>query len=85
MSKIQIEKDFKELIPGGNAGKQIQEYYKTKKKEMKVLILFAILLLGISFCSEIQSRRPEGNKLIRNEYGEGKKEVSLEIKINEEQ
>ena len=85
MSKIQIEKDFKELIPGGNAGKQIQEYYKTKKKEMKILFLFALFLLGVSFYSEIQSSRPEGNKLIRNEYGEGKKEVSLEIKINEEQ
>ena len=84
MSKIQIEKDFRELIPGGNVGNQIQEYYKHKKKEMCILLLFALFLLGISFYSEYQFRRPEENKLERNEYGEGKKEVALEIKVNEE-
>ena len=84
MSKIQIEKDFRELIPGGNVGNQIQEYYKHKKKEMCMLLLFALFLLGISFYSEYQFRRPEENKLERNEYGEGKKEVALEIKVNEE-
>ena len=84
MSKIQIEKDFRELIPGGNVGNQIQEYYKQKKKEMCILLLFALFLLGISFYSEYQFRRPEENKLERNEYGEGKKEVALEIKVNEE-
>ena len=84
MSKIQVEKDFRELIPGGNVGNHIQEYYKLKKKEMCILLLFVLFLLGISFYSEYQFRRPEENKLERNEYGEGKKEVALEIKVNEE-
>lgn len=84
MSKIQIEKDFRELIPGGNVGNQIQQYYKTKKKEMCMLLIFVLFLLGISFYSEYQFRRPEENKLERNAYGEGKKEVALEIKVNEE-
>ena len=84
MSKIQIEKDFRELIPGGNVENQIQQYYKLKKKEMCMLLLFALFLLGVSLYSEYQFSRPEGNILERNEYGEGKKEVDLEIKVNEE-
>lgn len=85
MSKIQIEKDFKELVPGANAKVQIQKYYKTKKKEMLILLFLAICLLGISGYLEIQSMKPKENKLRRNDYGGGKKEVSLEVKINEEQ
>lgn len=84
MSKIQIEKDFKELIPGINAKVHIREYYKVKKKEMLLLFLLAIGILGISFCLDIQSAKLDENKLKRNEYGEGKKEVSLEVKVNEE-
>ena len=85
MSKIQIEKDFKELVPGANAKVQIQKYYKAKKKDMLILLLLAICLLGISVYLEIQSMKPKENKLRRNDYGGGKKEVSLEVKVNEEQ
>ena len=85
MSKIQIEKDFKELVPGANAKVQMKKYYKTKKKEMLILLFLAICLLGISVCLEIQSMKPKENKLRRNDYGGGKKEVSLEVKVNEEQ
>ena len=85
MSKIQIEKDFEELVPGANAKVQIQKYYKTKKKEMLILLFLAICLLGISVYLEIQSMKPKENKLRRNDYGGGKKEVSLEVKVNEEQ
>ena len=57
---------------------------KVKKKEMLTLLLLALCLLGISIYLDIQSTKPEENILKRNEYGEGKKEVSLEVKINEE-
>ena len=83
MSKVQIEKDFKELVPGAKAKVQIQEYYKVKKKEMLTLFLLALCLLGISIYLDIQSAKPEENILKRNEYGEGKKEVLLEVKISE--
>ena len=84
MSKLQIEKDLKELTPGGNYKAKIKEYYKAKKKEMMMLLIMALILIGISFFLELQSIKPEENKLIRNLYGEGKKDVSLELKINEE-
>lgn len=83
MSKIQIEKDFKELIPGRSSEIQIEKYYKAKKKEMIMLFAMAFLLLGISVFLEFQSTKPQENKLKRNSYGEGKKEVPLEVKINE--
>ncbi len=84
MSKLQIEKDLKELTPGGNYKAKIKEYYKAKKKEMMLLLIMALVLIGISFFLELQSIKPEENKLNRNQYGEGRKEVSLELKINEE-
>lgn len=84
MSKKQIEKDFKELIPGGNSKSRIQEYYKNKKKEMMFLLVAVFVLLGVSLYSDINSGVPKENRLTRNKYGEGKKEVSLEVKGGED-
>ena len=73
MSKIQIEKDFKELVPGANAKVQMKKYYKTKKKEMFILLFLAICLLGISVYLEIQSMKPKENKLRRNIHAHKRK------------
>ena len=84
MSKKQIEKDFKELIPGGNSKSRIEEYYKSKKKEMLLLLVAGLFLLAVSLYSDFRAGVPKENRLIRNKYGEGKKEVSLEVKVNED-
>lgn len=84
MSKVQIEKDFRELYPGGNPGVRIREYYKTKKRQMFLLVISALVLLALSFYLDLQSSKLEKNRITRNEYGEGKKEISLELKIGKE-
>ena len=84
MSKKQIEKDFKELVPGGNSKSRIEEYYKNKKKEMLLLFVAGLVLLGVSFYLDFQSVVLKENRLTRNKYGEGKKEISLEVKVNED-
>ena len=84
MSKVQIEKDFKELMPGGNSKVKTQEYFSHKKKEMTILVCMALFLMGISFYLELQAGKPEENTLQRNGFGEGKKEIALEVKVNEE-
>ena len=84
MSRAQIEKDFKELCPGGNAGVKIQEYYRSKKHQMFLLSILAILLILLSIYLDIESKKIEGNRITRSDNGEGRKEISLELKMDEE-
>ncbi len=84
MSKVQIEKDFRHLSMGRNPTEQMQKYYKKKKKEMFLISVAGIVVLLCSMFGEHKNSIIENNHLLRNENGEGKKEVSLELKINDE-
>ncbi|MBR5596583.1 MAG: hypothetical protein IKW30_04155 [Lachnospiraceae bacterium] len=85
MSKVQIEKDLKELYGEANLNLQLEEYYKKKRKDMLLLLLVIIGILIISFVTDEQQRKIENNNLTRNIKGQGKKEYQLEIKVSEEE
>ena len=84
MSREQMEKDFSELYVGQNPKKLAEKYEKKKKKEMFLLILAAIFLIGLCVLNDWQnSRLEEENKITRGTYGSGKQEVSLQVKTKE--
>lgn len=84
MSREQVERDFSELYIGQNPKKLAKEYEKKKKKEMFLLVLAAIFILGLCVFSDWQNSQLENdNKIVRGEYGSGKQEVSLQMKTKE--
>ena len=86
MSREQVEIDFSELYIGQNPKKLAKEYEKKKKKEMLLLLLAAIFILGLCIFHDWQNSRLENdNSIVRGEYGSGKQEVSLQMKIKEEE
>jgi Flp pilus assembly protein TadB len=84
MSRKQVEKNFEELYVSKNRETLVEEYYKKKKRDMGLLVLAGtaviVLLLIREMCSGTIA---EGETLSRNEYGQGKKEVELEVKTEE--
>lgn len=84
MSKVQIEKDLKELYGEGNLNLQVKTYYRKKRKEMILLIISVVCIVIASVILEVQQTKIENNALVRNPKGEGKKEYELEIKLGEE-
>lgn len=84
MSKKQIERDFDRLYVGQNRKILVENYYKKKKRDILLLLLagmlFSILLLVKVFQ---EGRLGEGSSVGRNTYGEGVKEVELEVKQGE--
>lgn len=81
MSRKQIRKDFEELHIGQNTEKLIKNYYVKKKKEMFLFIIGGMFLWAVVLFSEFQeSKLSKENTIFRNENGEGKKEVQLEVK-----
>ena len=84
MSREQMERDFSELYVGQNPKELAREYEKKKKKEMFLLFLAAIFIIGLCVFNDWQeSRLEEDNKITRGEYGSGKQEVSLQMKTKE--
>ena len=84
MSREQKERAFSELYVGQNPKKLAKEYEKKKKKEMFLLVLAAIFLIGLSLFNDRQSSRLEiDNRIIRGEYGNGRQEVDLQMRTKE--
>ncbi|MBQ9990871.1 MAG: type II secretion system F family protein [Lachnospiraceae bacterium] len=84
MGKKQIEWDFDRLYAGGNRKILVENYYKKKKKDMLLLFLGGIIILGLLLAKVVQDGALEtGNTIKRNSYGEGLKEVNLEVKKGE--
>lgn len=84
MSRKQVRKDFEELYIGQNTEKLIKNYYSKKKKEMFLLFVGGIFFLSVAFFYEVQeSKLSKENTVFRNEDGEGKKEIRLEVKTGD--
>lgn len=83
MSRKQIRKDLEELYIGGNIETLVKEHYDKKKKEMLVLILVGLAVCLAAFVKEYREGKISDNIIYRNENGEGKKEVRLEVKTQE--
>ncbi len=84
MNKVQMEQDFKQLSMGKNPALQMQNYYKKKRKEMFLLLVMCLVVFICAAVSDYQNSIIENNYLFRKENGGGKKEVSLEVKVNDE-
>lgn len=85
MRKAQLEKEFKQLYIGEDPAVLAKKYCRKKRKEMLVL---AAAFSGILLCSAVmdhENSKIRDNGLLRNENGDGKQEVMLELKINEEE
>lgn len=85
MRKAQMEKEFKQLYIGEDPAALTEKYYRKKRKEMLVL---AAVFSGILLCGAVmdhENSQIRDNGLLRNENGDGKQEVVLELKINEEE
>lgn len=80
MKKEQMIKDFSELYVGQNPRKMAMEYLEKKKREMFLLIIAAILILGLCTISDIQNSTLEDNRVFRNKEEGGKKEIALQMK-----
>lgn len=80
----QVKKDFEELHIGQNTDALIKKYYSKKKKEMLLLLISGFLVLFLVVRNEYrESLLPEKNTIIRNENGEGKRELQLEVKAKD--
>lgn len=78
-------KDFSELYIGKNPGQLVKEYEKKKKKEMLFLLIAALAVIGLCIRNDWQnSRLDESYRLLREGTDGGKKEVSLQMKTEEE-
>ena len=85
MSRTQIEKDFAQLYIGQNRKLLVENYYKKKKRILTLLFLAGLSIVSVIFWQGLQERKLEGgNKLERNDYGQGRKEVELEVQLGEE-
>ncbi len=85
MSRTQIERDFSQLYIGQNQKLLVENYYKKKKKTLGLLLLAGLGIVLLVFLQGLQERKLEGgNRLERNDYGRGKKEVELEVRLGEE-
>ena len=81
----QIEKDFAQLYIGQNRKLLVENYYKKKKRILTLLFLAGLSIVSVIFWQGLQERKLEGgNKLERNDYGQGRKEVELEVQLGEE-
>ena len=83
MSRKQIKKDLEELYIGQNVEKLVKEHYTKKKREMFILILAGIAIFLVAIIKEYREGNISDNIIYRNENGEGKKEVRLEVKTKE--
>ncbi len=84
MSRVQIEKDFAQLYIGQNQKLLVESYYRKKKKTMLLFIAVAAGLLLVLIFQALQKRRLEEGRLIeRNAYGQGSREVKLEVELEE--
>lgn len=84
VSKKQIKKDFKELYTGQNTEELVKKYYCKKKRQMVFLVIFGVFVfVSLLIYEEKKSKIPAMVPILRNENGEGKKEVFLEVKTKE--
>ena len=83
VSRKQIKKDLEELYIGQNVEKLVKEHYIKKKREMFILILAGIAIFLVAIIKEYREGNISDNIIYRNENGEGKKEVRLEVKTKE--
>lgn len=82
----QLEKDFEELYVGQNRELLVENYYKKKRKDFMLLTVAGVALLVILAIEELlQSGLPTGKTIARNEYGEGKKQVELQVRREKEE
>lgn len=76
-----IEKDFAELYIGKNPKALREEYEKKKRKTLCLLLAVGFLLVILLGIQEKQSAAlPEENSILRGEYGQGSRQVELEVK-----
>ena len=83
MNREQIIKDFSELCIGQNPKQLTEDYYQKKKKEMLLLIVAVIFMVAICIINDLKSSRIDDNKILRKEVGDGKEEISLQMKTEE--
>ncbi len=83
MGRRQIEKDFSRLYAGRNSKRLVEDYYKKKKRDIFLILLAGSLLIFVFILREREGMRIEEGMLYRNAYGEGDKEVKIELKRDE--
>lgn len=84
MGRKQIDRDFDRLYAGGNRKVLVENYYKKKKKDMLLLFFAGIVLLSLLLVKSLQEAELEtGSGIERNLYGEGDREVTLEVRKGE--
>lgn len=81
----QVKKDIRFLYPTKNISKYVTTYYK--QKIMQILIFFFcanLVCIGIYTSSYINKSILDGRNIIRNDYGQGDKNVEVTAFIGEE-
>ncbi|MCR4651395.1 MAG: hypothetical protein K5662_06530 [Lachnospiraceae bacterium] len=69
---------LRQLYPGTDSNHLIRDYYKRKTDYIKKIALILLILFILLIVSELNKpKRLEGNRLIRNGYGEGEYRIEL--------
>ena len=80
-NKEKLKKELGRLYIGQNPEKLVIAYYKKKHKEMMLMLIAGILIVTLSIYKDIKnSTLEENNAISRNDTGEGKETVVLQIK-----
>lgn len=86
MEKEKLIKELSQLYIGQNPRMLAKKYYKKKHKEMFIIIVTGIIITVLCIFKDLNNSVLEKeNVIIRNKTGEGKENIILQIKADEEE